>query len=345
MTVANVYGLMIPQLPDSGGSLTPTLTNLLLDASGEKAAFVVRAPKTGAIRKVGFLARTVTTPTDTDVRIETVDLTTGFPSGTLFGTNTNVTVASGSITSNTWITSGALTADASVSRGDLLAVVIAPSGSPNYNVAAFLSSIYEFPYPLLYTTSYSKSSASPIVSLEYSDGSYAYIPGVTPCSTLTSTTFNSGSTPDERALKFRMAAPVRVAGVWAAIDLDNDAEIVLYDSDGSTALATVAMDKDVRRSTNSVYFHVQFASQVSLSASTYYYLAVKPGASSVTLQEFSVSAAGVLDQMAGGQDFHFASRTDAGSWSATTTTRPFMGLIIDGIDDGAGGGGSVAWIS
>lgn len=346
--MANVYGLTIP-VPSY--SSAPVYASYTLDATGEKAAFVLAAPKTGSIRKLSFRTNTVTTPTDTDLRLESVSATTGNPSGTLFGTNTNVTVASASITANSWIT-GTLTADASVTKGELVAIVIAPSGSPNYTVAiaSVINLAERLPYPALYTTSWAKNSASAgcVCAFEYSDGSYAFTPWVFPYSAFTThSSISTSSTPDEIALKFKMAAPVRVCGAWLLADLDGNADIVLYDSDGSTALQTVSLDKDQRAVTSAGMLYITFPASQSLSANTYYRLAYKP--STVTggaVYSGDVASAAIFDQMEGGQNFHYSQRTDAGAWSDTTTRRPFMGLILDGIDDGAGsGGGGVAWIS
>lgn len=344
MTITSLATLELPssQLGVAGGD--PAFTSFLLDASGEKYAVVMQAPKTGSIRKVHFRTATVTTPTDTDVRLETVSTANGDPTGTLFGTTTNVTVASGSITSDTWVTTGALTADASVTRGDIFAVVIAPSGSPNYNIAGAITSAganQHIPYTDHFTSAWAKGNTPPVIAVEYSDGSFAYTPWCLPASAINKHTINTGTTPDEIALKFTLPAPVRVSGLWLSADHDGDMDAILYSSDGSTVLASVSLDKDIRRSASFFgSFRLMFATQVSLSASTVYYLALKPtSVTSINIYSFDVASAGVLDAVGGGQDMHYAAQTDAGGFSATTTRRPFWGLVIDGIDDGAGSGG------
>lgn len=345
MAIVSVPNLYIPSPTHNSVSQSLGFAAMTLDASGELAAAVLQAPKTGSIRKVHFRTGTVTTATDTDVRIETVDAATGNPSGTLFGTTTNVTVASGSLSANTWITTGNLTADASVTKGDRLAVVVAPSGSPNYQVVR-IGGGYQadvgFPYATHFaSSSWTKSdAATPVVALEYSDGSFACMPYVTPFTAVNTHTVGTGSTPDEVALKFQLAAPVRATGAWLRIDGDADYDVILYDSDGSTSLASVSVDADIRSSAGqSAPTIALFTGTASLTAATNYYLAIKPTtASTLTAYSFDVNAAAILDQMDGGQNFHWAQQTDAGGWSATTTRRPIMGLIIDGIDDGAGGG-------
>lgn len=347
MSTVAVPGLWLPA--PIFNSTTPSFGSFLLDATGEKFSLVMAAPKSGSIHKVHFRVGTVNTPTDTDVRIEAVSTTDGNPTGTLFGTNTNVTVASGSISSNTFISTGALTADASVTAGDLLAVVIAPSGSPNFNVSSMNTYGHgssavgsDFPYHDHYNSgawAKSKVDAS-IVALEYSDGSFAYQPDCWPASAVNTHSVSSSTTPDEVALKFSVAAPIRVSGGWAGIAGAGDVDYVLYSSDGSTVLATKSRDKDTLSSAFIRWpDHFRFSSSIQLSANTTYYLSIKPtSTTALTLYSFDVSAAGLLDVTPGGQNFHWAQQTDAGGWSATTTRRPIAGLMIDGIDDGTGGG-------
>ncbi|MFQ5804771.1 MAG: hypothetical protein ACE5JQ_17920, partial [Candidatus Methylomirabilales bacterium] len=333
-------GLWIPH-PPIMQSAAPNLQNMLIDASTEKAAGVFRAPKTGTISKVGFLTGTVTTGATVDVRLETVDLANGDPSGTLLGTNSNGSQVIADTDDNTWFTT-TLTTGVAVTKGDLLAVVIANAGSGNMNIRNVR---YDFTggYSDLFTAAWVKDNDSPGFGLEYSDGSYAYSPHVWPVSGLTSNlNFNSSSTPDERGLIFQLPFPFRVTGCWLTVDLDNAADVVLYDSDGSTALETLSLDPDVRMDTAQRIFLLTFAGTQSLSANTNYRLVLKPTTTSnIRVSFFSVDAAAVMDALEGGQNFQYTERTDAGAWTETATDRPFVGLICDGFDDGVGGGGGL----
>lgn len=343
MAFATVSTLAIPDVQFA--ATAPAFTTLVtLNATGEQAAFIFRAPKTGAIRKLHFLTGAVTTATDTDVRLETVNTSTGVPTGTLFGTTTNVTVASGSITANTWIVSGNLTADASVTKGDLMALVIAPSGTPNYVIRRLnrTPTDVNFPYCARFESSaWTKLANPPTFAVEYSDGTFAIIHGAYPYSAINTHAINTGTTPDEIALKFKLSAPVRVCGAWFIAILGNNMDVVLYDSNGSSVLATHSVPGNVAgqiADADSPYY-AYFTTSQELDADTFYYMALKPtSASSDTFYSTDVSSAAVLDQLQGGQNFHWAQQTNAGGWTPTTTRRPVMGLLIDGIDDGAGGG-------
>ena len=328
----------------TGGGSTPAYLALLLDASGEQAGAVVQAPKTGAVRKIHWRTMAVTTPTDTDVRLETVSASTGKPSGSLFGTNTNGTQISGNITANTWMTT-TLTADASVTVGDMLAIVIAPTGSPNFEVARLSSSIVigqQLTYTILKsggTWGSVSGNAAPVVALEYSDGSFAYMLA-TPFSAISATVTSSTSTPDEIAMKFTAPFACSVNGFRALLNIAGSTSItaVLYDSN-SSVLSSITIDTDQTAQGAPLDLTGLFTSPTTLTRGEVYYLALKPGTStSHTIYAFSVASVAILDQMSGGQAFHYAERTDAGAWSATTTKRPLFSLLISSIDDGTGSG-------
>lgn len=346
MANALVRGLMVPSpFMYASSSVPPTFGTILMDAAAEKAGWIVQAPKAGAIRQVGFRVGAVTTAVDTDVRLETVDLATGLPTGTLFGATTNVTVASAAITANTWIQTGNLTADATVARGDLLAVSIAPTGTPNYEVNTFVNGATPaagMPYTVQWITGvWAKTARIPLVSLQYSDGSYAYMPGVMPVSAINTHTFNNAATPDEYALRAQLPGPVSVAGVWFAIDSDGDFDVAVYNSAG-TEVETRANDADIDSVTAGHMPHfVWFAASEAMGAAAYFRFAIRPtSATNLSIYSIDVNTAAVFDQMEGGQLFNHSTRVDAGTWTDVLTRRLIGGLILDGIDDGAAGGAS-----
>jgi hypothetical protein len=242
-----------------------------------------------------------------------------------------------------WLTA-TLTADAAVVKGDFFAVVFAPGNTPNFQLinGAGVGDM-RFPYSLSNTGAWAKNAATlPGLAVEYSDASFAYMPGTFPASAITVHTVDSGTDPDEIALKFTPAAPIRVSGVWLFSDFitaDSDFDIVIYE--GTSALETLRVQGLYSASATDGGPHLfMLDTALELDAGTAYYAAIKPATTNdFVLYSFDVASAPILDQMSGGQAFHYAQRVDAGAWSATTTRRPVMGLIIDGIDDGAGGGG------
>jgi hypothetical protein len=338
-----VGSVLFPSYP-SAFSTTPSFASALLDATGEKAGAVFQAPKTGNIRRVGLRFGTVTTATDTDIRIETVN-SSGQPSGTLWNSPTNTTLATipaASIVSNTWVFSPNLTADAAVTQGDFLAVMVAPTGTPNLNMSYSATGFQNIPYVAAFLNgAWTLVDDTPVFAIEYSDGSYGTIPGMYPWTVLASVSFNSGSTPDERGLYFRLPVPTRCRGVVVIGDLDSDATVRLYDADGSAVLQSASHVAARRGSTAAGWHYFLWGGTQPLLANTFYRATLLPGAGNIAQLEFEVNAAAQLGQIAGGADMHLTTRTDAGAWTQTTNRRPFMMLLLDAFDDGVGGGGGV----
>lgn len=323
-------------------SFAPAFASILLDAVNEKAGAIFQPGKAGTVVGIEFLTGTVTTGGTVDVRLETVSVVSGNPSGTLFAANSNYSLVIADTDDNAWLGAAqSLTGSAVVALTDIVAAVIVVPAGANLNIQrSGVPARADFPYTSQFVASWSHSMLCPVVALRYSDGSYAYCPGVWPTSSLTGTTFNSGSTPDERGIYFQVPFKCRVAGWWFHGSKSGDMNVVLYDSDGSTALQTASLDQDVDATNADNYYAGYFSGQTTLNINTWYRLAVKPTTvTSVKLWELGVSVAANMDGLEGGQKIYLSTRTDAGAWTQTATSRPFMGIIIDQLDDGVGGGG------
>ncbi len=321
---------------------SPNFVAYTLDAADEKAAVILQAPFTGTISKIGFRTMTVTTGATMDVRVETVQAGGNDPTGTLLGTNSNGAQIIADVDDDTWFTT-TLTTGIAVTKGDIFAIVIVnPSGSPgNLQIAQFAvsPSIVGLPYSDLYTTGWSSSTSEiSVLTLEYSDGSYYPIPFIYPIDGLNIVNFSSASDPDHRGLKFQLPFPVSLAGIWVHMDSDGDPNVKLYDSDGTTVLETLTIDGDQRRTNSDLVHYYFFTSSHSLSKDVDYRIVFEPVNAAMDLLDFDVSTAAIMDCFPGGQNFHYTEKKD-GAWTDTTTKRPWMGLIIDGFDDGVGGGG------
>ena len=336
----------------------PAMTFLgTLSASGGKSSFLFQAPKAGNIRKLVWGTRQVTTGTTLDVRLETVDtsVTPSVPSGTLFGTNTNGSQVVNSSDDNV-VFATTLTADATVTRGAQMAFVLANSGSGNMQVPACLSYTTRasaYPYGATYNgTTWTATIAAygPMLAVEYDDGSYYPIAGMIPPTTgITTTTINTGTTPDVAGLRFQLAFPARVNGCWWALSGGGDYKVMLVSSAynqgaGTGILASATFDKDTRASTPYTYYF-SFDSQVSLSANTAYRLLIEPQtATSVSIYSMALQSLAQMDAWEGGQNFCLTTAKDPtgdGSWTNSnsgTFAVPFCGLWLDGFDDATGGG-------
>jgi hypothetical protein len=337
----------------------PSLTNLanVTNAAG-KVAYLLDPPKTGNVRKIIWGTRTVTTGWTADIRVETIDATVApsTPSGTLWGTNTNgaQVVANGD---DNVVFATTLTADAAVTRGIPIGVVIAnasPGSSLIPTVLAYPDRASAFPYGLSHNgTSWTANIGGyyPMVALEYSDGSYEPIVGVLPPSaTITSSTINTGTTPDVVGSLFQFAFPTRVGRAWIICNGGGDFTVKIvttaYNQGANTGvLATKTFDKDMRASVPYLYM-VEFDQNASISANTNYRFIVEPStATSIVLYRMSLQSLAQMNAIPGGSSFCFTSAKDPttnGDWTdlnSGTFASFFGGLELNGFDDGGGGGG------
>jgi hypothetical protein len=343
-----VGGLYVPKPPPTSD---PAFGTIALSGSGAKVAYIFRAPTTGTLDKIEFKLDGVTTAQDIKVSFQDVDLGTGFPDGTAdqFRVIASANVAAG------WMVPGLMTSDGtdtgskrSVTRGDLLSAVIEfDSTAGNVNIAGLSSTTYlgntSF-YSAQFTASWAKLlTRCPSMALKYNDGTYPFvgadhfpISGALPLTTQ----FHSGSTPDERGVIFQFPFSCAVGGAWFICDVDNVAELVLYDSDETTALATCPLDPDVRSGGAAALSFARFTSDITLLANTNYRLVLKPtSGSNIGIREFTVNTAAIMDGFELGQNMRHTARVNAGTWTEDTVRRAFMGLLVTKLDDGAGGGG------
>jgi hypothetical protein len=328
-------------------------TSILLDATAEKCAFIVRAPFTGTLHKVRFRTATVTTGDTLKVSFQDVDLATGDPDGT---PDQYRTIVIADANDNASLVTGILSSDGTdngtkraVTRGDLLAVVIEFDSFVAGNLNIATRNTVNPPgssgghYTDHFTAAWAKNASSlPRLALEYSDGSYWPIPYACPAvGGIAAETYNSGSTPDERGLIFQVPFSCKASGIWGFFDVDGDVDVVLYNSDGTSVMESVSLDATARIAGTAAVTHAQWDSDVTLTKDTNYRLVLKPTSvtnASLFVGEYTTAA--VLDSLSGGSECHYTSRTDAGSWTEDDSMRPLMGLILSYLDDGASTGGS-----
>jgi hypothetical protein len=198
----------------------------------------------------------------------------------------------------------------------------------------------QIPNSTLKTASFAVHNTIPNIILEFSDGSFGTLSNAWPLSATGNTAFNSGSAADEYAMEFQLPFPCKVDGFWTMINSVNSSanfDVCLYD--GTTALATASFDGN-QAGNAARLLTGDFAPQ-ELTENTTYRLALKPTtANNVTIYHFDVANANHFQAHAFGTSGAITSRVDGGAWDAPTTTRrPFMGIKISALDDGAGGGG------
>ncbi len=335
----------------------PSNTNRLLNASilqialneqADLACAVKQIPKAGDIAKVFWKTGTVTTANDLKAGIYTVDATTGHATTTAYKGMAAGTVVAGSVTATTYIPFVLGTNATSVVQGDVVGACVQSADADAINLQIMTGDAANWqgllPYIDSYdnaTTTWTKAVGSPLVTFEYSDGSYAEVVGTFPVSAATDTAYNTGAANDEGGNNITLPFKCRAAGFWFYGDVNTDITFKLYDTDGATVLASFAFDFDIQQASTTGIKYVRFASGITLTTnSTYKLTMLTASATSSTMSDVTVLAAAQMGAMPGGQTISYTTRDGGGAWTNTATKRAMIGLLIDQLDDGASAGGT-----
>jgi hypothetical protein len=311
--------------------------------ANDRVAMVVQVPKSGTLDWFEWRTGAVSNNPDNGMRqsFQDISATNGHPDGVV----DQYRDITGTFSANAWqVPSGTMTdtgADGgtkrTVTKGDWLGCVI--------DFVSFVAldqiQISTITTPLVHnfawisdasTGTYAKLANGPVMALRYSDGTYAeFFAPVLPALTFTTNTYGNGSTPDERALRFTVPAACRCAGIWFYGAMASDCDAILYDS-SSNVLTSISLDVDRRTDTNTRNHVAYFATPVNLTANTVYRMALKPTtASTITTYDIDVNAGALMACMEGGSSWYSSTRTDAGAWTDTQTSRPTIGILIDAI--------------
>ena len=339
MTMTALNGIMFPGFVPLGVTTSPAQQSMTIDASGEKAAIAFNPPRAGNIRKIWWGTRTVTTGDTVDVRVETVS--SSFPSGTLWGTNTNASQVVDAANDNAVFTT-TLTADAVVTRSSLIAVVIvAASGNMQISCVGstyVLSGSNNHPRSSLYTTSWAFNANTLIVSLEYDDGEiWPAVPYMTFFNGATSRNYSTSSTPDEYGNVFVPSATFSCDAVWVVNSVATGTSPVIYLMDSSDTVLASATISNNYKSTGLYSAVISLDANVTLSAGQTYRLTYVPSTTSnCAIVDFEQIPSGIKLPLF--SSMSKTTRTDAGAWTNDATVICSIFPVVSGIDGGAGGG-------
>ncbi len=322
-----------------------------LDASGEKYTYVLQAPKTGNITKVYFLSQTVTVAGTIDLTCETVDSTTGNPTGTLYGTG-----ASGSVLVNASNTqfSVTLSTPLAITRGALFCVVLTLNGAGNINISNDAGNSYTgFPYNKEFLTGswVTQNNNNPLFMFEYDDGTFPNQIGANQYTlglpTNASESFSSSSNPNHRGNVFKPAFKCTVSGVYLPVAPGSGTTLTikLYDTDATTVLATALHQGNLNQNAAVVRArYYAFSTNVTCSANSEYRLVYAPGTQAVSLQAYQAGSSSILGGYADGiQLFSTTSITapiSAGQWTNNTLKVYSIYPVLSQINDFSQSGGS-----
>lgn len=357
-------GLRRSQVSDSSGgrelvifdnwppsvSAGPTFTASILDP-GEKIA--LWAQVTGRITSISdihvYIDNIATNGDGFKIRLETSDLAgpPSDPSGTLFhanGESSDTTLTTGD--SDTWQTANFSSA-VPVSRGDAFFIVIeALSGNTSaiQVVAGFNDGrIVGVPNSRLYNGSSWTTFNFGSVGILY-DGSSGYeVPiGFVPyVSEGSADELNSGASATNKwvgnRINFPAARKARVIGFWG--DFDEDATVKVFDSDGTTVLATGTFESDYRGLTSYALMWCVLDSQVTFSANTNYYIAIQGAANLTDVYGRTYPSATIRAAAHGDIDLAkavstVASPTGTGDWTVTTTQSMWVTIFLEEVGAG-----------
>jgi hypothetical protein len=338
---------MIPYWPPQFFNVNNVGSTTLMDAAGEYQAVVFTAPQTGTIKQVHLRIATLTTAEDIHISLQNVD-SEGKPDGTV---DQFVVLASASLAANSHVASGNITVDGtgggtkrSVTKGDKLALVYrfdSAVGSVAWTTGHLQNSGGGTnPNGLSSTNSGSTWSfldRHPQMVLEYETTGVVPLPETFPFDTNSaSSSFNTGTTPDEVGIKFQVPFKGGCIGVYfngATTDIE-----VSIENAAKTVLAGPATGHaDTTNSQRRLYL---FDSAVTLDVDTDYYATWKPTtATSRTFRYFTIEDANFRRTLPNGVLSSYNTRTDGGSWTEDTLRIMPFALAFESLDDGAGGGG------
>lgn len=337
-----------------------TVTSPTLDAVEEHAAGVFPVPKTGTLKKIGWRNASSLVGTIA-LSLETVADTIGVPVATTDAGKTlyaALAVSADIVNPTTGVRFDQIngTTGIAVTKGDLISVVVRAKAVTSGVITVSIQSTnlmapsYQMPYTYTYLGGASAaSSLAPQFTLEY-DGEFVPIVGgwaVQPA--VAAETFNSGSNPDRRGLKFRFLVKKQLQGAYFYIDTDEDVQVILYDADEYTVMSgfPITIQGNQRRVNSQAIQYVEFPTEPTCLASTYYRLVLLPTTVTNIAWAYSVPSddGAVLGMTAipGGLNFvkttfNGAPTSGSHAWTDTTTQRPGILLVASKTDAGAGGG-------
>lgn len=336
-------------LPSSIYTSPDGTAGVTLDAAGEYVSWIFKIPKTGTLKKIGVRIGVLTVADDMVLRVETVDASTGKPTGTLYASGATGTATPSGPYTTSWINLNGSTG-IRVTKDDLVAVkLLLDYVDGNIQIITKWGlGPFNFPYCYSYYNSTDNfvMSGALMLGLEY-DGELVHAPGLGLVMAGTSAAWSTAAF--RKGLVLQVPFKCRAVGAIIRADIDNDATFEFYDSDQATILESVLIDKDIRGSSGLGGHYIPFSSSHILMINTNYRAVIRPsGGGNITyyyLTGIDDAPLKGLDMLEMGSAWHYTecngAPTGEASWTDTTSQRPHFGIVIDQLDDGAGSGGGL----
>ena len=332
--MANTSRLFIPATPGLITGSTGT-TSLGFSESTRRIETVFQALEAATLTKLWHFCSSAVSPPVLRISLQGVDTTTGLPDGTIKGA-TNNALATFTPTSNagSWLTLGE---SYTCTRGEYLAIVIEySSGTIDASHTASINYAFNgnanrtFDY-VITTVSGTRTRSTNMPVFGYASNTRSYGRPLTAQGTIT---YNSGSSPNEYALRFVVPSGAMtsytIAGarlIFSPNPASSTCTISLYD--GTTALHSYTFDTDVASTSAAVprVIDVLFtdSSLTTLSPGNTYRIGITTASGTNTnLLNLSVLLNADLDAVFCGKEWYQSSRTGAGAWTDLTTSRPYI---------------------
>jgi hypothetical protein len=320
----------------------------VMDAAGEYTAVVLCALEDMVISHVALHPTAAVGSPTADIRIETVDASTGLPSGTLWATNSNV-ITSTLVLNTTAV--HALAAPATVNRGQVFCVKFAYNSGTNFQVGTVVRRVDPvtpvLPYIVLNTGTPSKSgvvAGTTAISLGSNSSTFYKIPQLLQVSSVGGGAFNN-TNGARRGLRFTAQFNCRCIGLLLFFNgAVGDYNIIMMNDAGSElSSSSTAFEGDLTNALQNGLTHVFFDNPVTLVAGTTYRAVLEPSTSTnSSLQTLVLAGVDFRSASPCGTFGHYTSYASAAWDDSATATIPYMDLLLDQIDDGAGTGGGDA---
>lgn len=342
-----------PELMFWPGGPSPAIGNFGLNQATDALEFMFQSPTANPITRVGVRQGSVTGIAPTYKVSLQGHGTTGVPDGVIKGgaTPASVTFTPVAGGNSTWQELTLANAYTPV-LGEFLSCVIAYSSGTvdagnSCSFSCFNSLIQNSgtPYPITNDNGVrSFSAASPTFAVGTASRVFFF-----PVASLSTGSFSSTTTPDEKALVLNIPIAVcstyKISGVvyYGSPSVAGSYDIVLYDSDGTTVLQRTSVDGDYGTASGSKPFRLYFDDiPFTLNAGSNYYLSILPTVGSCSIQTIVVASAADMDAYGYGSGWGTsASRTDGGAWTSSSVTRYGLNPILSDITAPASGGGTV----
>ncbi len=328
-----------------------------IDAANEQMTVDFQMPVSGNLEAVSMRTQTVSVtagPLNFDFRIESIS--GGLPSGALFGTNTNAAVSVATTDDNVWKTA-TLTAAAAVTKGDKVAFVIKAPAAGTFSLTwgGHLWSLNSALFPVGRVDGVPDGTYSTLMTGKPSfaikvDGVWMAVPPFAAVDTMTLTTFNNASAPDEYLSTLRPKTNMRVAGIVAGlVNVTAGADFTCSLWSGSSAAGAVDADAlaQVAISGNAIgtvtqdgYGLFLFPTAVPITAGVNYWIGVRADTANnmqmIQLGCGNSPAPSDTSCLPGGSDAICGFRTWTAGVGGTITTQAqqqcLISAWIDGLD-------------